>query len=179
MWSVSRPGFEPGPSAVKALYPSLGIPYCFFLLITNTPRTVLGPLYVPTMCWMNKFEAYMEQGFTDVRQTGRGQIRWGYHCRCYWKALEVYSVREGTNSDMCACIHVLSHAWICATPWTVAHQGPLSMGYSMQDTGVGCHFQGIFPTQGLNPCLLCLLHWQMDSLPLRQTWEAQQWFNII
>ena len=27
--------------------------------------------------------------------------------------------------------------------------------------------QGIFPTQGLNPNLLCLLHWQVDSLPLR------------
>jgi len=31
-----------------------------------------------------------------------------------------------------------------------------------------CHFlrQGIFPTQGSNPRLLCLLHWQADSLPL-------------
>ena len=31
-----------------------------------------------------------------------------------------------------------------------------------------CHFllQGIFLTQGLNPYLLCLLHWQVDSLPL-------------
>ena len=31
-----------------------------------------------------------------------------------------------------------------------------------------CHFlpQGIFLIQGLNPCLLCLLHWQVDSLPL-------------
>ena len=30
---------------------------------------------------------------------------------------------------------------------------------------VGCHFllQEIFPTQGLNPNLLCLLHWQADS----------------
>ena len=37
------------------------------------------------------------------------------------------------------------------------------------NTGVGCHFllQGIFPTQGLNPHLLCLLHWQAGSLPLR------------
>ena len=26
--------------------------------------------------------------------------------------------------------------------------------------------QGIFPTEGLNPCLLCLLHWQAGSLPL-------------
>ena len=34
-----------------------------------------------------------------------------------------------------------------------------------KNTGVGCHFllQGIFLTQGLNPCLL---HWQVGSLPL-------------
>ena len=37
-----------------------------------------------------------------------------------------------------------------------------------KNTGVGCSalFQGIFPTQGSNPCLLCLLHWQAVSLPL-------------
>ena len=33
---------------------------------------------------------------------------------------------------------------------------------------MGCHalLQGIFPTQGLNPCLLWLLHWQVGSLLL-------------
>ena len=38
-----------------------------------------------------------------------------------------------------------------------------------------CHalFQGIFPTQGLNPRLLYLLYWQAGSLPLAPTWEAQ------
>ena len=37
-----------------------------------------------------------------------------------------------------------------------------------KNTGVGCHvlLQGIFLTQGLNPCLLCLLPWQVDSLAL-------------
>ena len=42
------------------------------------------------------------------------------------------------------------------------------MAFSRQDTGVGSHvlLQGIFPTQGLNPSLLHLLHWQADSLPL-------------
>ena len=37
-----------------------------------------------------------------------------------------------------------------------------------KNTGVGCHalLQGIFPTQGSNLCLLNLLHWQADSLPL-------------
>ena len=37
-----------------------------------------------------------------------------------------------------------------------------------KNTGVGCYFllQGIFLTQGSNPHLLCLLHCQVDSLPL-------------
>ena len=37
-----------------------------------------------------------------------------------------------------------------------------------KDTGMGCHalLQEIFLTQGSNPRLLCLLHWQVGSLPL-------------
>ena len=27
----------------------------------------------------------------------------------------------------------------CKTPWTVAHQAPLSMEFSIQNTGVGSH----------------------------------------
>ena len=36
-----------------------------------------------------------------------------------------------------------------------------------KNTGVGCHalLQGIFPAQGSNPHILCLLYWQMGSLP--------------
>ena len=36
-----------------------------------------------------------------------------------------------------------------------------------KNTRVGCHalLQGIFLTQGLNSCLLCFQHWQVDSLP--------------
>ena len=55
--------------------------------------------------------------------------------------------------------------FVCVTPWTVDCQAPLSIGFPGKNTGVACYFllQGIFPTQGLNPCLL---HWQVDSLPL-------------
>ena len=61
-----------------------------------------------------------------------------------------------------------SHVRLFVTLWTVACQAPLSMGFSRQNTGVGCCalLQGIFPTQGLNLYLLCLLHWQVGSLPL-------------
>ena len=52
-----------------------------------------------------------------------------------------------------------------ATPWTVACQFLLSMGFPRQEYWSGCHFllQGIFLTQGLN---LHVLHWQVDLLPL-------------
>ena len=40
--------------------------------------------------------------------------------------------------------------------------------FSDKSTGKGCHFllQGLFLTQGSNPCLLRLLYWQADSLLL-------------
>ena len=68
------------------------------------------------------------------------------------------------------CMRAQSHSCVLlfVTPWTVAHQAPLSVAFSGKNTGVGCHFllQGIFPTQGLNWCLWHLLHWLVDSLPL-------------
>ena len=65
----------------------------------------------------------------------------------------------------CAC--VFSCVWLFETPRTVAHQAPLSMGFPRQEywSGVAISSSRIFPTQGLN---LCLLHWQADSLPTRE-----------
>ena len=42
------------------------------------------------------------------------------------------------------------------------------------DTGVGCHFllQGIFPTQGLSPCLFCLLRLTVEFFITSATWEV-------
>ena len=59
-----------------------------------------------------------------------------------------------------SCQHCssLSRILLCVTPWTVAHQAPLSVGFSrLENTGVHCHslLQGIFPTQGSK---LGLLH---------------------
>ena len=61
------------------------------------------------------------------------------------------------------------------TLWTVALPGSSVHGDSPgKNAGAGCHalLQGIFPTQGSDPHLLCLLHWQVDSLPLSASWEA-------
>ena len=42
------------------------------------------------------------------------------------------------------------------TPWTEAHQVPLSMGFSSKNTRVGCHalLQGTFLTKGSNVGIL-------------------------
>ena len=47
------------------------------------------------------------------------------------------------------------------TPWTVAHQAPLSMGFPGKNTRVDWHFlaQGIFLSQGSNPYLQILCCW--------------------
>ena len=61
---------------------------------------------------------------------------------------------------VCVYASSLSLVQLFATSWTVTHQSPLIMGSFRQEYWMGCHFllQGIFPTQGLNLHLLCLLH---------------------
>ena len=45
---------------------------------------------------------------------------------------------------ICVCVHMLSHVWLFATLWTVAHQAALSMEFSRQE-----HWSGLpFPLPG-------------------------------
>ena len=50
---------------------------------------------------------------------------------------------------------VAKSSWILGTPWTEAHQAPLSMGFPRQEYWSHFLFQGIFVTLQLN---LGLLH---------------------
>ena len=68
-----------------------------------------------------------------------------------------------------------------ATPWTIAHQVPLSMGFTGKNTGVGCHFllQGIFPTQRANhnSCVSCIGRWILYH---STTWQAlREMFSAV
>ena len=57
---------------------------------------------------------------------------------------------------------------LSVTLWMVAHQAPLSMGFSRQEywNGLSLPPQGIFPLQVSNVALLGFLHWQMGPLPM-------------
>ena len=74
---------------------------------------------------------------------------------------------------MCVCAPSFSCVWLC-DPMNCSPPGSSVQGIVQQECWSGCHFllQGIFLTQGLNLCLLRVLHWQADSLPPRATWEA-------
>ena len=79
-----------------------------------------------------------------------------------------------------ACTCVCSVAQLCLTlcdSMSPACQAPLSMEFPGKNTRMGCHFllQEIFPTQGSNPCLLHLLHWQADSLPAGPPGKPENW----
>ena len=76
--------------------------------------------------------------------------------RASFSCLHVYTL----SCCSCVCLFV--------SPWTVAHQDSLSTGCSRQEYWSGLLFPspGILQTHGLNPHLLCLLHWQVSSLPL-------------
>ena len=58
----------------------------------------------------------------------------------------------------------LSHVQLFATPWTVAYQGPLSMGFSRQEYWSGLPFPspGDLPNPGIEPGSPAL---RADTLP--------------
>ena len=62
---------------------------------------------------------------------------------------------------------LLSHFWLSATLWTIAHEAPLFMGFSGQEywSGLSCPTPGDLPDSGIEPGLPAL---QADSLPLSQ-----------
>ena len=58
----------------------------------------------------------------------------------------------------------LSRVWLFATPWTVAYQAPLSLGFSRQECWRGLPFPspGYLPNPGIEPGSPAL---QADALP--------------
>ena len=97
---------------------------------------------------------------------------WHFTCKCFSasppdESISLYIIipnKTNSNARILTSVCSRSHVQLFATPWTIACQAPLSMGFSRQEywSGLPFLFQGIFPTQGWN---LYLLHRQ-DSLPL-------------
>ena len=59
----------------------------------------------------------------------------------------------------CVCVHVRTH--------------------THTNVGFPALLQGIFLTQGSNPHILCLLHWQVGSLPLAPPGKPICMFSVL
>ena len=61
------------------------------------------------------------------------------------------------RSNMCTCmLNCFNCLWLSVTPWTVARQAPLSMGFSRQEywNGFPCPPPGDLPDLGIEPVSL-------------------------
>ena len=119
--------------------------------------------------------------FTSEIYISLGCLFWSLHLR--WKSCFVQGhinppVQQGMERslrdpevpslvDSTLCVGMLgrfSRVRLFATPWTVARQAPLSMGFSRQEywSGLPCPPPGDLPNPGIKPASLVL---QADSLP--------------
>ena len=71
-------------------------------------------------------------------------------------------------------MYVLSYVQLFVTPWTVAHQAPLSMGFSRQKYGSGlpCPPPGDLPNPGIDPMSLTSPASAGGSLPVEPPGNA-------
>ena len=80
-----------------------------------------------------------------------------------WQLLISLKIKELINGCMCVCVCVPRRVWLhglkparCFCPWNFPNKEMSELPFLPP---------GIFLTQGSNPLLLHLLHWQVDSLP--------------
>ena len=93
--------------------------------------------------------------------------------------LRIEEYRAFSKTTMHTCM--LSHVQLFATPWTVAHQDPLPMGFPRQEYWSGLPFPppGIFPTwedRTQISCIFCIERWILYHWA---TWEAQTTTDIL
>ena len=92
-----------------------------------------------------------------------------YHRQKYYILIFIFeSVYLLMVLGKCIVLSYSGVSEIFATPWTIACQATLSMGFFRQEYWIGLPLpsQGIFQTQRSNPRILSLLHWQEDALQL-------------
>ena len=116
-------------------------------------------------------------GSLDVRGVGRRMDTWV--CMPESNCCSPKTIRILLNRP-----HVLSHyacSWLCANPWTVANQAPLSVGFSRQEywSGLPCLPPGDLPDPRIelgSPVAPAL---QVDSLPLSHLGNPNQlWLAV-
>ena len=89
-----------------------------------------------------------------------------------------YNQKHAMSYESCSLhpcmLSCFNHVWLFATLWTVAHQAPLSMGFSRQEywSGLPCPPPGDLPNQGNEPMSLICPALAGRFSTTSTTWEA-------
>ena len=116
------------------------------------------------------------------------KVYWDFDCDCIESVCQLNRECIFKNVKYCnpwrrlshhlliTIVSHFSHVWLFVTPWIVARQAPLFMGFSRQEHWSGLPFPspGDLPNLGIKPHLLHLLHWQMSFFTTGATWGEQK-----
>ena len=91
----------------------------------------------------------------------------------------LFSPGSGEKDTMCVCACILSRfscVRLFVTPWTIAHQAPLSMGILQARilSGLPCPPPGDLPHPGIEPTSLMSPAWADGFFTTSATWEPQK-----
>ena len=109
---------------------------------------------------------------------------YGWHAYAVNKILKYASQSKATDYWVLKCMLVLSHTQLFATPWTIALESPLSMGFPRQEYWSGLPFPplGDLPNPGIEPMSSEFPVLQADSLlaeplgkPRQANWPWRIW----
>ena len=86
----------------------------------------------------------------------------------------LYSPWEDGSNPLLLLLSHFSHVWFLVTPWTVACQAPLSMGFSRQEhwSGLPCPPRGDLPDPGIKPLSLMYPAQAGQFFTTSTTWGA-------
>ena len=126
--------------------------------VKSLPQGSPHPMTVS--CW--RIETWPPCWFWGVSLKGHTSFR--VPCRASWAPCQC-----------CACLLSRFHPIrLFATPWTIVHQAPLSMGFSRQEywCGLPCLLPGDLPDPGIKPACLLPPEFAGGFFTTSVTWEA-------
>ena len=99
---------------------------------------------------------------------------WINVCVCVYVQFNIKHVGQsllGMLFDVCM-LSCFRHVWLFATPWTVTHQAPLSMGFSRQEYCRELPFTSPrdLPDPRILHCRWILYHWATRKVPWLPLW---------
>ena len=120
--------------------------------------------------------------FSEYSHTS-AKLRSWHRAGCFQYILAIFSgmwsLKRAVLNELLWIPSCFSPVWLFVTPWTLSIRLLYLWESSGKNIRVGCHalLQWIFPSQGSKPHLLCLLHWQVGSLPLEP--PGMPWLCLV